>query len=146
MRSTQSSPLTTRKSHLRTFSGQVIRVLLGFDHNSWSLEALSLTLKEPRREEELGVSESNIPGNFGPDRFSAIRASPPSTRPPSTCSLSFSLFLSPSLLPACQYSEQSLCYKHVLCARICAKYQRVGVGGGHDDQKRVFVSRECPAE
>lgn len=37
---------------------------------------------------------------------------------------SLSLCYQPAL-----HSEQSLHYKHVMCVRPCARYQRVGVGG-----------------
>lgn len=94
---------------------------------------------------KLSLSALNIPGDFGQIPGHLGISSPPLGD--SECaragSLSFSLSLpyQPAL-----HSEQSLHYKHIICVRPCARYQRVGVHGGHDGRKWVFAFRECPAE
>lgn len=91
---------------------------------------------------KLGLSALNIPWT---DSWPPMLSSPPLGDAEFTCAGSLSFSLSLCYQPALHF-EQSLHYKHVMCVRPCARYQRVGVGGGHDGQKWVFAFRECPAE
>lgn len=121
MKSTQSSIVTTRKSQHRTFSGQVIRILLGFDHRLAKV-ALSLALSLDQKKSWASMIQMFL-GTLSQMDSQPLRHLLPSTQVPGALR-SLTLCSQPA-----HHSGQSLCHKCSIHARPRARRQRGGVGG-----------------